>query len=64
MTANTILMTYQFTGGLYTCYRSMIHVTKNVIITVTIGMLLMLLMGISNVTCVLLTLTPKEATTV
>ena len=42
-------------------YRSMRHVTKNVMITLTIDVILILLMGIRNVTCVHLALAPKES---
>ena len=42
MTANTILITYQFTGGLYTGPQECHY---NVIITISIDILFILLMG-------------------
>ena len=40
------------------------HATLNVIITVTIDVLFLLLMGIGNMMCSCLTLTPMDATSV
>ena len=56
MTVNVILMTYQIIGS--TIYRSMRHACYDVMITITIAVLLIPLMGIGNVVsvCVHLTL--------